>query len=172
MFGETRRYRDSLVKLLGLNQVHIESPNKDLLKRHKVDGMNVANDINLCCFVRRVEPLKRALRGYKAWISGRKRYQSTSRINLKVFEIVDEKIKINPLANWSPEDIQTYFKKHNLPKHPLEKEGYLSIGCMPCTDRVSLKENPRSGRWRGLEKEECGIHIEYDKALRLSQVND
>ena len=105
-----------------------------------------------------VLPLDRALEGFGAWISGRKRFQSASRASLRPFEIDEGRVKVNPLADWSPAEILTYAKEYDLPPHPLVAEGYPSIGCLPCTDKVALGEDPRSGRWRGQDKTECGIH--------------
>ena len=103
-------------------------------------------------------PLDRALVGIDAWITGRKRYQGRRRAVLPVIEAAEGRLKINPLASWSKDLLDDYFAEHKLPRHPLEEEGYLSIGCMPCTDRVAPGEDMRAGRWRGQNKDECGIH--------------
>src|SRR3546814_6141541 len=106
----------------------------------------------ICCEIRKVEPLARALRGVDAWISGRKGFQSSTRAGLPRFEIEDGRLKINPLADWDKSRLDAYFAEHDLPRHPLEAEGYLSIGCAPCTSGVKPGEDPRAGRWRGGEK--------------------
>ena len=104
------------------------------------------------------QPLQRALAGYDAWISGRKRFQASTRLDLPVFEADDSHVKVNPLASWSANDISTYVARHRLPPHRLLAQGYLSIGCAPCTSIVARGEDPRAGRWRGVDKTECGIH--------------
>jgi phosphoadenosine phosphosulfate reductase len=105
-----------------------------------------------------VEPLRRAKDGLDSWISGRKAFQSVTRQNLPRFEIEDGRLKINPLGDWDKTALETYFEAHDLPRHPLEAQGYLSIGCEPCTSKVMPGEDPRAGRWRGWDKVECGIH--------------
>ena len=93
-----------------------------------------------------------------AWISGRKAFQSVTRQNLPRFEVEDGRLKLNPLGDWTKDDLEAYFAEHDLPRHPLEAQGYLSIGCEPCTSKVMPGEDPRAGRWRGWDKVECGIH--------------
>jgi len=97
-------------------------------------------------------------KGLDAWISGRKAFQSITRQNLPRFEIEDGRLKINPLGDWTKDDLEAYFEAHDLPRHPLEAQGYLSVGCQPCTSIVAPGEDPRAGRWRGWDKTECGIH--------------
>jgi phosphoadenosine phosphosulfate reductase len=109
-----------------------------------------------------VIPLAKAMVNYDATITGRKGFQSSTRTGLPRFEIdrsdAQGRLKINPLADWSPEDLAHYIEKHDLPAHPLVAEGYPSIGCSPCTHTVAEGEDPRSGRWKGWDKTECGIH--------------
>ena len=111
-----------------------------------------------CCDLRKVEPLRRALGGFDAWISGRKGFQGKTRAALPRFEEDEGRLKINPHADWDKARLDAYFEDHKLPHHPLEKQGYLSIGCAPCTSKVQPGEDPRAGRWRGWDKDECGIH--------------
>lgn len=159
LFGETRRYRDSLTALLGLNNVRTIEPDLERLVAADSRGMLFRDAPDLCCYLRKVEPLERALQGRDAWISGRKRFQSAARAEVPLFEVADGRIKINPLAHWTPGMIDSYFESHDLPRHPLVEDGFLSIGCMPCTDRVRPGEDARAGRWRGIAKDECGIHL-------------
>jgi phosphoadenosine phosphosulfate reductase len=113
---------------------------------------------DLCCHIRKTEPLQRALSGFDAWLTGRKRFQSSTRATLPLFEADGERIKINPLIGWSSDELKAYAIRHDLPEHPLVASGYPSIGCVPCTTKVAPGEDERAGRWRGTEKIECGIH--------------
>lgn len=160
LFGETLRYRDRLTAQLGLTDVRTIRPDTRRLESVDADGVLWYGNPDMCCYVRRVEPLQRALRGFEAWISGRKSIHGGARTGLDRIEVADDgRIKINALADWKKADLDRYFEKHELPRHPLEADGFLSIGCMPCTDRVQPGEDLRAGRWRGSEKTECGIHL-------------
>jgi phosphoadenosine phosphosulfate reductase len=114
---------------------------------------------DLCCRIRKTEPLARAVKGFDAWFTGRKRFQTASRSSLPLFEAEGPRIKVNPLAQWAAADLKAYAEEHDLPPHPLVARGYASIGCVPCTDRVLPSEDQRAGRWRGTDKVECGIHF-------------
>ncbi|EWY42569.1 phosphoadenosine phosphosulfate reductase [Skermanella stibiiresistens SB22] len=160
LFGETLRYRDTLIKRLGLTDVRTIEPDAVELKAADPEGLLWQTQPDACCHVRKTVPLNRALAGFDAWITGRKRFQATTRAALADIELdVDGRHKINPLASWTPEMIKAEFERRDLPRHPLEADGFLSIGCMPCTDRVAPGEDARSGRWAGLGKTECGIHL-------------
>ncbi len=160
LFGETLRYRDQLVERLGLGDVRTVSPEPECVEQVDPDGVLWYGNPNMCCYIRKVEPLARALEGFDAWITGRKGFQGADRVGLPVIEAGDDgRIKVNPLAGWQKDALDTYFADHDLPRHPLEADGFLSIGCMPCTDRVAPGEDARAGRWRGKSKTECGIHL-------------
>ena len=160
LFPETLAYRDELVHLLGLEDVRSVGPDRQELKALDPDGTLHARDPDLCCHIRKTHPLAAALEGFDAWITGRKRFQGGLRGALPTIEGESStgRIKLNPLARWSAEDIDRYLALRNLPRHPLVADGYLSIGCMPCTRPVKPGETARSGRWWGLDKVECGIH--------------
>jgi len=158
LFGETLRYRDSLQMRLGLTDVRSVGPHPDHVRQCDPQGTLFSSDPDRCCAMRKVWPLQEALKPFKAWMTGRKRYQGPGRVSLPRIERADGKIKINPLADWTAEDVAAYRREHGLPEHPLLKDGFLSIGCMPCTDRVAPGEDQRAGRWRGNRKSECGIH--------------
>jgi phosphoadenosine phosphosulfate reductase len=160
LFGETLRYRDRLAERLGLSDIRTVGPDPALLRAQDGDGVLWASRPDSCCYARKVEPLERALTGFDAWISGRKRYQGGAREDLPLLERDGAgRLKVNPLATWTREQVEREFTARNLPRHPLEADGFLSIGCMPCTDRVAASEDPRAGRWRGRGKTECGIHL-------------
>ena len=158
LFGETLRYRDRLQEVLGLTDVRAIGPHPDDLKGRDPEGTLWAGDPNSCCLIRKVLPLRRALTSFDAQVTGRKRFQTAARTAMAPIELSDGKFKINPLANWDQATLERYIDEHKLPAHPLVKDGYLSIGCMPCTSRVREGDAYRSGRWAGLDKEECGIH--------------
>lgn len=159
LFGETLRYRDLLVKRLGLTDVRTIGPEAAAVAVADPDGVLWHRDADACCRVRKVEPLARVIGDFDAWISGRKRFQASTRADIPTFEADGPRIKINPLATWSPEALAARIAARGLPPHPLVAEGYPSIGCMPCTDRVAPGEDARAGRWRGQDKTECGIHL-------------
>jgi phosphoadenosine phosphosulfate reductase len=158
MFQETLDYREDLTRRLGLVNSSVVQPDHAVLAAKDENGLRWSWDPDGCCEIRKVEPLKRAKQGLDAWISGRKAFQSVTRQNLPRFEIEDGRLKINPLGDWTKQDLESYFLKHDLPRHPLEAMGYLSVGCEPCTSTVKPGEDPRAGRWRGWDKTECGIH--------------
>ena len=158
-FGETLRYQLALTTQFALSGIRVVTPDFDKLSRHDADGLLFSRDPDRCCFLRKTEPLNRALAPYSAWITGRKRYQTVERSSLDVFEVAEGRVKVNPVAAWGMEEVAAYMERHQLPQHPLVAQGYRSIGCMPCTTRTAPGEDPRSGRWRGTEKTECGIHL-------------
>jgi phosphoadenosine phosphosulfate reductase len=165
LFGETRRYRDRLIDDLRLSDVRTIKPDPERIEALDPDGVLWFGNPDMCCRLRKVEPLQRALQGLDAWITGRKGFQGGARTQLQRIEVnaEDGRIKINPLADWQKSDLDAYFERHALPRHPLEAEGFLSVGCMPCTDRVAPGEHARAGRWRGKNKTECGIHLPIGK---------
>lgn len=159
-FPETLAYRDRLVDQLGLTGLRNLTPDPESIAARDATGLRWSYDPDGCCEIRKVVPLARALAGFDASITGRKGFQSATRANLPRFEVEDGRLKINPLADWSKADIDAYAAANSLPLHPLIAEGYLSIGCAPCTSKVHPGEDPRAGRWRGWDKVECGIHVE------------
>lgn len=164
LFPETLAYRDKLVGLLGLTNVKTQKPDATDLAEQDPEDFLWARDPDQCCLIRKVLPLARALEGYDAWISGRKRFQATTRDALPVFEVEGQRTKVNPLADWSAKDIHGYIDAYDLPRHELTAKNYLSIGCIPCTSPVRPGEDPRAGRWRGQGKVECGIHTDFPDA--------
>ena len=162
-FPETLAYRDLLVARLGLTNLQILRPDPAKLAARDENGLRWSYDPDGCCEIRKVKPLAAALEQFDASITGRKAFQAATRANLPRFEIdksdAQGRLKIHPLIDWSAEDLAAYFAAHDLPPHPLVAEGYPSIGCSPCTHRVEAGEDPRSGRWKGWDKTECGIHV-------------
>jgi phosphoadenosine phosphosulfate reductase len=158
LFEETLAYRDTLIATLGLRDVRSIQPLEATLSREDPDRELWFSDPDACCRIRKVEPLARALAPFDAWINGRKRFQGGARAAIPVVESDGARLKFNPFANASREEIAAIYTLANLPRHPLVASGYLSVGCMPCTSRTSPDEDARAGRWRGRPKTECGIH--------------
>ncbi len=162
-FPETLAYRDALAGRLGLTNLVNLTPDAKALAAKDENGLRWSYDPDGCCELRKVQPLAAALEGYDASFTGRKAFQNSARSELPRFEVDTSdaagRLKINPLIDWSQDDIDAYFEQHDLPRHPLVEKGYPSIGCSPCTHKVAAGEDPRSGRWKGWDKTECGIHL-------------
>lgn len=167
LFGETKRYRDKLIEQFGLTDVRTLTPEANDVTAKDPKGVLWSTDTNACCYIRKVVPLSQALGGFDGWASGRKRFQGGVRSLLPHFEASDGRVKVNPLAFWTKEDVVDYRERHGLPQHPLVAEGFASIGCMPCTDRIEEGESERAGRWRGQSKTECGIHLTLSENQRV-----
>ncbi len=167
LFAETIAYQAEVADKLGLTITRITAdPAK--LAFEDPDGTLHQFNTDACCALRKTEPLERALSGYDAWITGRKRYQGATRAAVDFFEAEgDIRIKVNPLAHWDRADLEDYMVNNRLPRHPLVAKGYPSIGCAPCTSPVLPGEDPRAGRWRNSEKVECGIHFINGRAVRV-----
>ncbi|MBD3729545.1 MAG: phosphoadenylyl-sulfate reductase [Sphingomonadales bacterium] len=161
-FPETIAYRDLLADRLGLANMTSLVPDPAAIAARDESGLRWSYDPDGCCEIRKVAPLAHALAGFDASLTGRKAFQSSTRANLPRFEVdrsdAQGRLKINPLIDWTAADIAAWFEAHDLPRHPLTDQGFPSIGCSPCTHRVEPGEDPRSGRWKGWDKTECGIH--------------
>jgi len=161
-FPETLAYRDALADRIGLTDLRVLTPDETELSEKDESGLRWSYDPDGCCEIRKVRPLATALERFDASITGRKAFQSSTRASLPRFEIdgsdAHGRLKINPLIDWNTDDITAYFEAHDLPRHPLVERGFPSIGCAPCTHKVAPGEDPRSGRWKGWDKTECGIH--------------
>jgi phosphoadenosine phosphosulfate reductase len=162
LFAETLEYRTLLVERLRLGDVRTVSPEPARVAAADPHRALWMTNPDACCFMRKTEPLQRALKGFDAWITGRKRFQNALRAELATFEADGGRIKVNPLAGWAAADLKAYAARHGLPEHPLVAQGYPSIGCVPCTSRVLPGEDQRAGRWRGMDKTECGIHVDLE----------
>ena len=159
-FPETLVYRDLLVEKIGIKDLRNLMPDPALLAKRDETGLRWSYDPDGCCEIRKVLPLKAALAPFDAQFTGRKAFQSSTRSALPRFEIEEGRLKVNPLADWDRARLDAYMVEHDLPAHPLVEQGYPSIGCSPCTTKVAPGEDPRSGRWKGWDKVECGIHTE------------
>ncbi|SFA98848.1 phosphoadenylylsulfate reductase (thioredoxin) [Poseidonocella pacifica] len=171
LFPETLVYQTEVSERLGLRNVRIIRADEfEVEKEDPFGRLHMANT-DACCDLRKTRPLERALQGFDGWITGRKRFQSGTRSALDFFEAEEgvDRIKLNPLAHWAPEDVRVYMDENRLPRHPLVAQGYPSIGCAPCTSKVAEGEDPRAGRWRGQNKDECGIHFVNGRAIRKGE---
>ena len=160
LFEETLSYQQDLAEHLGLTNVQVIRAADRTVEAVDPYGALRFSDADACCALRKAQPLNAALQGHDAWITGRKRHQAQTRHDLHYFDLDDgsSRIKINPLIDWKPARLKAHLDTHALPRHPLVARGYPSIGCAPCTTRVTQGEDPRAGRWRGLSKTECGLH--------------
>lgn len=163
LFAETLPYRARLAKFLGLTDVRDIEPDPAELVPQDPDGSLWWRDPDACCNLRKVRPLERALAGFDAWVTGRKWTQGGLRFSIETVEYVDGRLKINLLATWTRDRVEAAFAARKLLPHLLVGDGYLSIGCKPCTSRIRPGEPLRAGRWRGRDKTECGIHMAPSK---------
>lgn len=157
-FFQTLSYRRQLTDRLGLTKVQDVKPDAAQLAAHDPGNDLYKTAPDACCTLRKIAPLAQASVGFDTRITGRKRYQNDERAALKAFEVAGDLLVVNPLFQWSSEDIQAWLVEHNLPRHPLVEQGYPSIGCWPCTRAVEPDADSRAGRWADQEKTECGIH--------------
>ena len=160
LFPETYELRVQLETRYGV-RIEQRAPRLSLSAQAEQYGERLwEREPNLCCHLRKVEPLRDMLAGLRAWITAIRRDQTPARANASVVER-DRKfglIKINPLARWSARDVWNYINEYEVPYNPLYDNGYASIGCAPCTTRIQIGEDARAGRWRGTVKTECGLH--------------
>ncbi len=163
LFAETEWFADHLVDRFGLN-VRVVHPAPDL------DRDVWRHDPDACCSQRKVEPFQRALAGRRGWVTGLRRSDSPSRRTAPLVhhDLLRGVVKVNPLAAWTDDDIVRYPATHDLPDHPLADRGFPSIGCWPCTSPAADADDPRSGRWAGSAKTECGLHTADAVAVRAS----
>lgn len=171
LFAETLVYQQDVAERLRLENVQVIRADRARLFEADNENLLHLHDPDACCALRKTEPLQTALRGYDGWITGRKRYQGGKRAALDFFEVERPadalpRIKVNPLAHWDTADVQDYIIENRLPRHPLVSKGYPSIGCAPCTHPVAPGEDARAGRWKGQDKDECGIHFVDGKLVR------
>lgn len=163
LFEETLRYRDELTAHLGLTNVRNVTPSAEAVAISDPERDLWFSNPDACCELRKVQPLSQALGQFDGWINGRKRYQGEERTGIKAVEADGARLKFNPFAFVTKEEIDRIFAERSLPRHPLEAKGFRSVGCMACTSRTEEGESDRAGRWRGREKSECGIHALNNK---------
>lgn len=159
-FVETIGTRDAVAATLPVNLINI-TPVQSVAEQDAAYGKDLyATDPDLCCKLRKVQPLADALSGYDAWATGLRRAETHNRVIAPVigWDAKKQKVKVSPIARWTDEQVERYIAENGVLVNPLVYDGYPSIGCAPCTRRVAPGEDPRSGRWAGMNKTECGIH--------------
>jgi phosphoadenosine phosphosulfate reductase len=170
-FADTYDYVELLTDRLDLKTVRFITPDPRLVAQEDPDGTLWERDPNMCCMLRKTFALQDALLDFDGWITGRKRFQGGARANLPFLERDGQHLKINPLVNYTPDMIEAYCTRHDLPRHRLLEHGYRSIGCAPCTAPVEAWQDARAGRWAGLDKVECGIHLGPDGSISRRRGN-
>ena len=161
-FAETIGTRDAVSDVYDVNVINV-TPEHSVAEQDALLGKNLfARDPNECCRMRKVAPLSKALSGYSAWVTGLRRVEAPTRANAPLisFDAAFGLVKVNPLAAWTDQDIRDYIQANNVLVNPLVFDGYPSIGCAPCTAKPVDGADPRSGRWQGTGKIECGLHSE------------
>jgi phosphoadenosine phosphosulfate reductase len=159
-FPETIMFRDKVVDLLGLNLINVEPLVAKIQQKDANGQFYFVSDPDHCCFLNKTQPLEPYLMQYDIWISGVRADQSATRKKMKteqpgLFDVM----RFHPILDWNAKQIHEYRMLHNLPEHPLDKEGYQSIGCVPCTRKFDLSDE-RTARWFGMNKNECGLHTD------------
>ncbi|MFD5424764.1 phosphoadenylyl-sulfate reductase [Streptomyces sp. NPDC127084] len=159
-FEETIGTRDAVAAVMDVNVITL-TPRRTVAEQDAEHGPRLHDrDPDLCCALRKVEPLEEGLAGYEAWATGLRRDESPTRANTPVvgWDEKRRKVKVSPIARWTQDDVDAYVAKHGVLTNPLLMDGYASVGCAPCTRRVKEGEDARAGRWAGRGKTECGLH--------------
>jgi phosphoadenosine phosphosulfate reductase len=160
LFPDTLRYRDQVTKLLGLSLINIKSLVSRNLQRNEDGNLFFTSDPDRCCYLNKTQPMESVLANYDVWINGVRADQNTNRQNMSTEQNGAFSCKrFHPILDWNSKMIYEYIKLNKLPRHPLDDQGYMSIGCEPCTRKIDMN-NDRDGRWFGLTKTECGLHTD------------
>ncbi len=161
LFPETIEYKNLLAKQFGLTVIDLKPLVPKILQRDSNGNLLFTSDPDYCCYLNKVQPLDTVLAEYDVWINGVRADQSKERSELYVEDFAPHNvIRFHPMLYWTKQMVYKYIKEHNLPRHPLDEKGYISIGCEPCTAKISLDDYERAGRWKGLKKNECGLNTE------------
>ena len=163
LFPETIKYKDLLAKNFGLNIIDAKSSVPKSQQKDSYGNLLFASDPDYCCFLNKIQPLDPVLAKFDVWINGVRAEQTAVRGAMRVEEESKfETIRFHPMLDWTKQEVYAYIKKYNLPKHPLDIQGYMSIGCEPCTRKMVLGDE-RSARWYGMNKTECGLNTDLVK---------
>jgi len=160
-FPETVQFRDYITELFGLNTIDLRSDVPKFMQRDSEGRLLFTSDPDYCCHLNKTQPMDAILRSHDIWINGVRADQSAVRAAMKVEQPAPHGvIRFHPMLDWNSKMIWQYQKEFNLPKHPLEEKGYLSIGCEPCTRKFDPEMQERESRWFGMNKVECGLNTE------------
>ena len=160
-FPETVKYRDQITELFGLNLVDVNSSTPRHMQKDEQGRLLFTSDPDFCCHLNKVVPMDSVLASYDVWINGVRADQSAVRKEFKIEEKAKfNTIRFHPMLDWSGKMIHDYLRENNIPKHPLENQGYMSIGCEPCTRKITAEMAEREARWFGLNKTECGLNTD------------
>ena len=172
-FWDTLIFREQVASEWQLNVIDLYRDTRwDVFVRQCARALPL-DDPELCCYLHKVQPMQKALKDIKAWISGIRRDQTTVRAKAKILEMQDDGLlKVNPLLNWTKEDVARYVEEHHLPAHPLYEKGYRSVGCAPCTVAIGVNDDERAGRWAGRGKVECGLHTEMFRNKDIAKLQN
>lgn len=164
LFPETLVFKDELIEFLGLNILGVRSSVPKSQQKDADGNLLFISDPDYCCYLNKVQPMEPLLAKYDIWINGIRADQNANRANMKEEQESDKgAMRYHPMLKWTSKNIYEYRKKYDLPSHPLESQGYLSIGCEPCTKKMDTEVDERHARWFGLNKTECGLHTELIK---------
>lgn len=159
-FPETIEYKEKITKMLDLNVIDLHPSVQKHLQKDSYGRLLFTSNPDYCCFLNKIQPMESILMSMDIWINGIRAVQNGNRKNMEIFEKASfNTIRFHPILDWTNKMIWDYMKKNNLPRHPLELKGYLSIGCEPCTRKFD-ETSERQGRWYGMEKTECGLNTE------------
>ncbi|HOU98787.1 MAG TPA: phosphoadenylyl-sulfate reductase [Bacteroidales bacterium] len=161
LFPETILYRDKLIEKLSLNVIDLKPQVPKILQRDAKGNLLFTSDPDYCCYLNKIQPLDAVLAEHDVWINGVRADQSKVRAELYEEDFAPHNvIRFHPMLDWTKQMVYQYIREYNLPHHPLDEKGYVSIGCEPCTAKISLEEDERAGRWKGLKKNECGLNTD------------
>jgi phosphoadenosine phosphosulfate reductase len=161
-FPETLTFRDEVMERFGMNRlVTLESSTPKSMQMDRAGHLLYTSDADHCCYINKTQPMDELLRLYDVWINGVRAEQSAVRSRMEEREAAPhEVVRLHPMLDWSERQIYAYIREYNLPRHPFDKQGYLSIGCEPCTQKIDPEMSEREARWYGLNKVECGLHTD------------
>lgn len=163
-FPQTIEFRDRIVELLQLNLVNLKPDTPKNMQLDTDGKLLFTSDPDHCCYLNKTQPMEQVLMYYDVWINGIRAEQNALRSDMKVEQTAKHNvIRFHPMIGWTSKDIYLYRKKYDLPEHPLESQGFFSIGCEPCTRKLDLEMQAREARWYGLNKTECGLNTDLVK---------
>lgn len=163
LFPETITYKDKIADLFGLQVIGIRSQVPRNMQKDSAGNLLFTSDPDHCCYINKIQPMEPLLKDYDIWINGVRADQNENRKKMNIEALTPQGcLRFHPMLDWTSKMIESYIKEYNLPRHPLESQGYLSIGCEPCTRKINLEveNDPRLSRWFGLNKTECGLHTD------------